>query len=112
MTEPTQAQITEAVKLKFKFAKGPVIYGGELAELIAHIRRTPRPQGSTMKPDWHDRPTEPGLWLVHAKGSRTDVMACTIVTDEMMACIDEAIDADIRYCGPYALPPDTKEEKC
>ena len=34
MTEPTQAQITEAVKLKFKFAKGPVIYGGELAELI------------------------------------------------------------------------------
>ena len=65
----------------------------------------------TMKPDWHDRPTEPGLWLVHAKGSRTDVMACTIVTDEMMACIDEAIDADIDYCGPYALPPDTKEEK-
>lgn len=61
-----------------------------------------------MKPDWHDRPTEPGLWLVHAKGSRTDVMACTIVTDEMMACIDEAIDADIDYCGPYALPPDTK----
>jgi hypothetical protein len=36
-------------------------------------------------------------------------MACTIVTDEMMACIDEAIDADIDYCGPYALPPDTKE---
>ena len=67
--------------------------------------------GSTLKPDWHDRPTEPGLWLVHAKGSRTDVMACTIVTDEMMACIDEAIDADIDYCGPYALPPDTKEEK-
>jgi hypothetical protein len=63
-----------------------------------------------MKPDWHDLPTEPGLWLVHAKGSRTDVMACTIVTDEMMACIDEAIDADIDYCGPYALPPDTKEE--
>jgi len=29
-----------------------------------------------------------------------------------MACIDEAIDADIDYCGPYALPPDTKEEKC
>lgn len=63
------------------------------------------------KVDWHDLPTEPGLWLVHAKGSRTDVMACTIVTDEMMACIDEAIDADIDYCGPYALPPDTKEEK-
>ena len=20
-----------------------------------------------MKPDWHDRPTDPGLWVVHAK---------------------------------------------
>jgi len=72
---------------------------------------TPVERTEAVKPDWHDRPTEPGLWLVHAKGSRTDVMACTIVTDEMMACIDEAIDADIDYCGPYALPPDTKEEK-
>ena len=56
-----------------------------------------------VKPDWHDLPTEPGLWLVHAKRQPHRCGLPAIVTDEMMACIDKAVDADIRYCGPYAL---------
>ena len=56
-------------------------FDGEDADVLTNCQPTSQniaatqsaQQGSTMKPDWHDLPTEPGLWLVHAKGSRTDV---------------------------------------
>jgi len=38
----TEHAIDEALKLRTKFANGPVIYGGELAELIAHVREKSR----------------------------------------------------------------------
>ena len=37
MSKPTN-RIDEALKLRGRFAHGPVMYGGELAELIAHVR--------------------------------------------------------------------------
>lgn len=37
--EPSAEQINEALMLRERFANGPVIYGGELAELIAHVRQ-------------------------------------------------------------------------
>ena len=42
MSEPTKEAIEEALQLRERFAGGPVLYGGPLAELIAHVRKQAR----------------------------------------------------------------------
>ena len=58
-----------------------------------------------MKPDWHDRPTEPGLWLRVIPGTKT-VSGHLVRDDE---CDPDVWTKGSRWLGP--LPPDTKEEK-
>lgn len=58
-----------------------------------------------MKPDWHDRPTEPGLWLAkrnHWSGELIEI-------DDDSMTITPAEWGVRRWLGP--LPPDTREEK-
>jgi len=59
-----------------------------------------------MKPDWHDRPTEPGLWVRQIKND--DYVSAHDISD-MVAAADCKWLPGSRFYGP--LQPDTKEEK-
>jgi|GEM_PF-3613857 len=59
-----------------------------------------------MKPDWHDRPTEPGLWL--SNEGRPD-FPLTWLTFRVTANALAGWDDGSRYYGP--IRPDPKEEK-
>ena len=58
------------------------------------------------KPDWHDRPTEPGLWLSDERRPESPLVWRLW---SVQAGVLSGWDDGSRYYGP--LPPDTKEEK-
>ena len=54
------------------------------------------------KPDWHDRPTEPGLWVMRRKNVSDTAVEYDPAFQGAKGC---------RFWGPIHIPPDTKEEK-
>ena len=66
---------------------------------------TPAERTEAVKPDWYDRPTEPGLWLA----KRGHYTAELVEIDDDAMQITPAEWGIKRWLGP--LPPDTKEEK-